>query len=262
MPQTLEVLFTPAEWRALAGQELSGTLCVVADVLRATSTFVTALAHGATAIVPVSDIRDALAWRARQPDALLAGERDGERIGAKQTGGVEFDLGNSPREFTPERVAGRRIVSTTTNGTGALQACRGAPQVWVGSWLNFSATAAAVVGRAGGPNPVERLLLVCAGTGEGAALEDTLWAGAMCDALAAALAGLELQDSAEIARAAYRSAATDIAAATRRARNARRLLARPHLRDDVAFCLQRDRFPILAGMDADGWVRRWNGAGG
>jgi 2-phosphosulfolactate phosphatase len=262
MPLTLEVLFTPSEWRALATQDLSGAWCVVGDVLRATSTFVTALAHGATAIVPVSEISDALSWRSRQPDVLLAGERNGERIGAEWSGGTEFDLGNSPREFTPERVAGRLIVSTTTNGTGALRACRGAAQVWVGSWLNFSATTAAVVRRASGSGAVARLIIVCAGTGETVALEDTLWAGALCDALAASLAGLELQDSGEIARAVYRTAAEDIATATRRARNARRLLARPHLRDDVAFCLQRDRFPILAGMDADGWVRRWDGAGG
>ena len=54
----------------------------------------------------------------------------GVRILAAQTGGVDFDLGNSPREFTPDKVRGRTIASTTTNGTRALRACA---QAWVRS---------------------------------------------------------------------------------------------------------------------------------
>ena len=114
----VEVLFTPAEFRVLPDCDLSGTTCVVFDVLRATSTIVTALAAGAAGVLPVEEISEALAWR-RRPDVLLAGERGGQRISAALTGGVEFDLGNSPREFTPERVAGKLIVSTTTNVTRA-----------------------------------------------------------------------------------------------------------------------------------------------
>ncbi|MCX8089816.1 MAG: 2-phosphosulfolactate phosphatase [Verrucomicrobiae bacterium] len=256
MNPTLEVLFSPAEWRALSAGDLTGTVCVVVDVLRASSAFVTALAHGAEAVVPVASIAEALEQRARRPDVLLAGEREGRRIGAALTGGVEFDLGNSPREFTSERVAGRLIVSTTTNGTGALRACAGASGVLVASWLNVSATVAELEGRFGGLAETARVLVVCAGTGEGAALEDTLLAGALAAALAVALPGLELLDSAEIARAAYAGAREDLVGTVRRARNARRLLAHPELRDDVAFCLQRDRFPIVAGLDAAGWVRR------
>lgn len=256
MNPTLEVLLTPAEWRALSADDLMGTTCVVVDVLRATSAFVTALAHGAEAVVPVASIAEALEWRAKRPDALLAGEREGTRIGAALTGGVEFDLGNSPREFTPERVAGRLIVSTTTNGTGALRACARAARVFIGSWLNFSATVSALMSALNHAPAPKRICVVCAGTGEGAALEDTLLAGALGEALAGAVAGLELEDSAEIARAAFAGVRDSLPAAVCRARNARRLLARPELRDDVAFCLQRDRFPIVAVLDAAGRVRR------
>lgn len=105
---SLEVLFTPAEFAALAECDLSETVCVVLDVLRATSTMITALAHGAQAIVPVLTIENALAYRRQHPDVLLAGERDGLRISAGLAGGVEFDLGNSPSEFTSERVRGVR----------------------------------------------------------------------------------------------------------------------------------------------------------
>jgi 2-phosphosulfolactate phosphatase len=81
---------------------------VVFDVLRATTSMLAALSHGAAQIFPVKEISEALALqRGLPPPALLAGERDGLRIRAAQTGGGDFDLGNSPREFTPERVAGR-----------------------------------------------------------------------------------------------------------------------------------------------------------
>ena len=122
--KSLEVILAPAELPGLAKRDLRDTICVVFDVLRATSTFVTALHHGAKAIVPVSEIAEALALRQQQPDVLLGGERDGVRIRAAQTGGIDFDLGNSPREYTPEKVRGKTIVSTTTNGTRALARLR------------------------------------------------------------------------------------------------------------------------------------------
>ena len=91
--------------------------------------------------IPVREISEALAIRQKQPDVLLGGERDGVKIRAAQTGGVDFDLGNSPREYTPEKVRGKTIVSTTTNGTRALRACAGAQTVLAASFLNLAATA-------------------------------------------------------------------------------------------------------------------------
>src|ERR1035438_3543930 len=128
----IETILTPAELPALARRDLRGTACVVFDVLRATSAFVTALRNGANAVIPAAEISEALAIPKNQPDVLLAGERDGVKIRAAQTGGTDFDLGNSPREFTPEIVHGRTIVSTTTNGTRALRACAGAQTVLAG----------------------------------------------------------------------------------------------------------------------------------
>src|ERR1700759_945366 len=104
MRASIEVLFAPAEFAALASRDLSQNVCVVFDIFRATSTIVTALANGAEAVIPVREIPDALAIRRDRPEVLLAGERDGLRIGAKLTGGIEFDLGNSPREFTTAKV--------------------------------------------------------------------------------------------------------------------------------------------------------------
>jgi 2-phosphosulfolactate phosphatase len=247
----IEVILTPAELPALAKSNLRETVCVVFDVLRATSTFVTALHGGAKAIIPVSEISEALAIRKKQPDVLLGGERDGVRIRATQTGGVDFDFGNSPREYTPEKVRGKTIVSTTTNGTRALRACAGAKIVLAASFLNLTATARFIQQL----RPV-KIVLVCAGTHENMADEDVLAAGALCEILAGRGSDAwEFSDSAEITRRAYAQAKADLATAVRTSENARRLLAIPELRDDVAFCLQHDICPLIARMESDGAIR-------
>lgn len=240
----IETLLTPAELPALARRDLRDTACVVFDVLRATSTFVAALHNGAQAIIPVSEIAEAVAIRQQRADVLLAGERYGVRIRAAQSGGVDFDFGNSPREFRPEKVRGKTIVSTTTNGTVALRACAGAKIVLAASFLNLAATA-----RFLNQLSPEEILLVCAGTGEGTALEDVLAAGAL-----AGLVDAEYTDATEIASRTFHSAKADLPAAIASSQNARRLLAIPELRADVAFCAQRDISKSVAVMGADGAI--------
>jgi len=247
----LEVLFTPADFEILPQRDLSKTCCVVFDVLRATSTMTAALWHGAEAILPVEEISDAIAASKGFDQALLAGERQGLRISAELTGGKPFDLGNSPREFTPGAVRGKTIVMTTTNGTRALRACRGAERILPASFLNLIATADAIRG-----NRAHSLLLVCSGTLEEAAYEDALGAGALCEALWSTFQESEISDSARIAREIFRNSRTDLLSAMKQSRNARRLLSHPDLRDDVAFCLQLDAFPLVAEMNRDGLVRR------
>ena len=254
--KTLEVLFTPADFASLKQRDLRHATCVVFDIFRATSAFVTALHHGAQEIIPVSEIAEALAVakaeseKRKAENILIAGERDGVKIRAAQTGGVDFDLGNSPREFTRERVSAKTIVATTTNGTRALRACAHAQTVLVGSFLNLQATANFV--RHAKP---ETLLLVCSGTGEEVALEDVLGAGALCDLLWNDFADAQVSDSSLMAREVFLQAQNNLPEAAGRSRNGRRLLSQPELRDDVAFCLQRDVFDFVAVM-REGRVKR------
>ena len=253
MTTNLEVLFTPAEFATLDRRDLSQTTCVVFDILRATTTMVTALANGAKAIIPVAEISEALAIRQRQPAVLLAGERDGLRIRAAQTGSTDFDLGNSPREFTPERVAGRTVVMTTTNGTRALRACAKARSVLIGSFLNLSATAKWIQ-RLEPPD----LLIVCSGTVDQSAYEDVLAAGAFCDGIWAGYSAGKVADSAQIARQIYQLAQNDLLGAMRLSRNGRRLSAIPELAGDVPICVQRDTTDLVAELSQEGVVRRTN----
>ena len=237
--KNVEVIGTPAEF----GQprDLRETVCVVFDVLRATSSIVTALANGTAGVLPVSEISEALVERKRHAGILLAGERGGVRIRGALTGGGDFDLGNSPREFTPEKVRGKTIVMTTTNGTRALRSCGGAKLVLVGSFLNLAATARRV--RELSP---ENLLLVGSGTGEAEALEDTLAAGALVAELEAAVS-----PSAQRALEIFRKSRT-LPEAMDDSVNGRRLLSNPDLREDVAFCLRRDVWDLTAVLDRHG----------
>ncbi len=128
----LDLVYHPRE---LEGRDLSGTCCVVLDVLRATTTMANALANGAAEIRVFAELEEAREAHARfDGPKLLAGER-----GCLPPEG--FDLGNSPGAFGRDRVEGRTIFMSTTNGTRAIHACRSARHTLVGALLNASATA-------------------------------------------------------------------------------------------------------------------------
>jgi 2-phosphosulfolactate phosphatase len=243
----LKTTFTPAEFEVLARTDLSQTTCVVFDILRATSSMITALANGAKQILPVASIDEALAAKAKYPDALLCGERDGLRITAAQTGGTEFALGNSPREYTADVVTGKTLITTTTNGTRALHACVNAEHTLVASFLNLTATTDYL--RTAKPS---QLVIVCGGTYEEAALEDTLAAGAIAESVWDLFD--ECDDASQAARLLFASAPLE--ETLPQAKNAQRLLSLPDLAEDVEHCLQSDRYPFTATVAANGMIRR------
>ena len=242
MSTSIEATFTPADFNALAARDLGETTCVVFDILRATTSMNTALANGAEAVIPVATIEDAVAIRAKRPEVLLAGEREGLRILAAVSGGTDFDLGNSPREYTAEVVAGRTIVSTTTNGTRALRACAGAQNVLIASFQNLRSVANWIEA-----NAVQKLILVCAGTEEEAA--------ALVEMVGPLFFTGHMSDSAEMARQTYRHVQRDLHSAMQYSRNGRRLMGMPDLAEDVRFCVQRETLTLVAAMDADGTIR-------
>jgi 2-phosphosulfolactate phosphatase len=151
---------------------LAGGLTVVIDVLRATTTLVHALAAGCCSVRPCVEVDEArsLADSMRAGRVLLAGERNGLPIDG-------FDLGNSPRRFTPRVCHGMTLVFTTTNGTRALGRCTGAARTLVAAFVNYSAVCEQLRHER---RPVS---IVCAGTDGDVTLEDTLLAGALVDFL-------------------------------------------------------------------------------
>lgn len=168
-------------------EQLAGGLAVVIDVLRATTTIVHALAAGCTAVRPCAEVEEAkaLAGQMRAGRVLLAGERGGRPLPG-------FDLGNSPKDFTPKVCKGRTLVLTTTNGTRALLRAAAADRVLVAGFVNYSAVCEQL--RAD-PRPLH---ILCAGNGGAVTLEDTLLAGALVDFLCDVVE-VQLNDGARLA---------------------------------------------------------------
>jgi 2-phosphosulfolactate phosphatase len=194
---------------------VAGGIAVVIDVLRASTTMVTALEDGAAAVWPVAAVDDARRLAERLgPAAVLGGERGGERIRG-------FDLGNSPLEYTRDRIGGRDVVITTTNGTAAIAACAAAAETLVGAIVNRQAVAQAIrrlaMRGAVSPTPTDRVAegsrfdvhLVCAGTDGEVSAEDVLGAGAILEAALAAAPADDhaLDHAAAAALAAFRQVA-------------------------------------------------------
>src|SRR5260370_38837991 len=113
---------------------LAGGVAVVVDVLRASTTIIHALAAGCSAVRPCAEVEEAreLAGTMRAGRVVLAGERGGVPLPG-------FDLGNSPREFTPRICRNATLVLTTTNGTRALLRAAEAERVLVAGFVNYSA---------------------------------------------------------------------------------------------------------------------------
>jgi len=176
----------------LAQNEIPPSTVVVIDVLRATSTMITALEAGAAYIIPCAKIADAFSAHIHHSNSLLSGERKGLIIEG-------FDLGNSPMEFTTDKVAGKTIVSCTTNGTAAIcaAALKGAKELLLGSTINAEALASYLVA-----DNTPRLAIVCAGTANRASLDDIFAAGVLINNLQQALP-LSLDDGSELALLTY-----------------------------------------------------------
>ncbi len=151
--------------------ELAGSTVIVIDMLRASSTICYALAAGAKCVVPLLEIEETLqlAEQLGREYVVLGGERGGKIID-------DFDLGNSPSEYKPERVKGRMVLFTTTNGTRALAHAREAEHVLIGAAVNRETIADAV-------KDAPRVDILCAGTDGEITGEDILAAGAIVDNL-------------------------------------------------------------------------------
>lgn len=148
----------------------TGGIAVVIDVLRASTTIVTALEHGSSGIRTTTSISSAIVEANRcHPRALLGGEREGVLIEG-------FDLGNSPSEYSRLAVENRSIVMTTTNGTAALDHCQQSAEVFLGAMINRRAVANTVELLSQRMEPFD-VHLVCAGTDGEPSDEDELTAG-------------------------------------------------------------------------------------
>lgn len=230
----LDVFLTPGE---VVPADIADRAVVVIDVLRASTTIVQALSAGARSVYPVGSIEDALrlANTLGRDEVLLTGERRCLPIEG-------FDLGNSPADFTAERVAGKMLVMSTTNGTLAMSATAGAARVLVGAFPNLSAVVAELV------RGLHEPVMLCAGREKHFGLEDAVYAGRVAQGLRDALPELhwELNDGAQAA-VALAERYTDLEALFRVSAAGQGIIA-AGLEPDLAFCAQvdvLDAVPVL-----------------
>ncbi|HUE95647.1 MAG TPA: 2-phosphosulfolactate phosphatase [Longimicrobiaceae bacterium] len=226
----LDVILTPGETTPAA---LAGRTVVVLDILRATSTIVQALSAGAKAVFPVASIEEALrlANTFGRDEVLLTGERRCLPIEG-------FDLGNSPREFTRSRVAGKTLVMTTTNGTAAMALTVNSARVYIGSLLNMGAIVDELAAQEAEP------LLLCAGRERAFALEDAVCAGVFADRLMEARPGKwSLNDGAHAALVLAKKFGTGESVFELAAGGVGIIEA--GLTEDLAFCAQVDTHDVL-----------------
>jgi 2-phosphosulfolactate phosphatase len=167
---------------------------VVIDAIRATTSISTALAAGAARVIPVQTPADALERAKALPEALACGERNGLPPDG-------FDLGNSPREYSRERVAGRTLVFTTSNGTAAMARAARGRALRLACFRNLGAVARAVAGAVERGDEPPGIGIVCAGRQGRVSMDDAWCAGHLVDRLVRVLPEIRLADGARAARA-------------------------------------------------------------
>ena len=227
--QKLETCFSPALYNT---DDHSGDIVVVIDVLRASSAICTAFKNGAEKIIPVKDVATAREYKSK--GYLVAAERDGYVL--------DFaDFGNSPFNFTEEKVKGKTIVYSTTNGTGIIEMSSSAYRIIIGSFLNLTSVGRFLI------EQQNDVLLFCAGWKNRFNLEDTLCAGAISEILMKSGHFNTICDSTLAAMDLWTAAKGNISEYLEKAAQRSRLREKG-LDDCISYCLTADltdKIPVI-----------------
>jgi len=227
--RNLETCFAPGLFNP---EEHVNSIVVIIDILRASSAICTAFANGAVSILPVADAAEAMEYKSK--GYLVAAERDGFVL--------DFaDFGNSPFNFTRERVEGKTIVYSTTNGTGIINQASSAYLIVIGSFLNLTALTDWII-------KMERdVLLFCAGWKNRFNLEDSVCAGAIAERMMETGLFTTICDSTLAAMDLWSHASNDLPAYIDKTAQRSRLRDK-NLDDCIGFCLTIDftnKIPIM-----------------
>jgi 2-phosphosulfolactate phosphatase len=242
----ISVYSTPHE---LNDDDLRGCTAVVIDVLRTSSTIITALANGAREVIPAGTPAEVgeLVSRAGRAGSLMGGERDGRQIEG-------FDLGNSPPEYVRAEVAGKAIFFSSTNGTPALLRVKSASHAVVGSFNNLTAVLGYLL------DGMQDTAILCCGRSGKFSLEDFICAGSMVVGLKNRLGNAIVKNDAAIAAAdLYRRNMNLIGDVMRRSTHGKKLIEIGYERD-LSYCAQIDSHDILP-LYIEGKIRGFNADG-
>ena len=206
---------------------VKGSIVVVIDVLRATTSMCVAFGYGASEIIPVKTIEECKAYKDK--GYLIAGERDGKKIEG-------FDMGNSPFSFMGEHIRNAKIAMTTTNGTKCIHASKHAHQIIIGSFVNMSSVINYL------KNQQRDVILLASGWKDKMNLEDTAFGGAV--ALELENDFIPAEDSTRIAMTLYEAMLKDKRFFIKNATQYEQIVGL-NIVEDVKYCLRRDLHHVL-----------------
>lgn len=223
----IEVCFSPALYPYYA-EGSNGHIAIVVDIFRATTTMCAALNNGAKAIIPVASIEEAEAYKAK--GYLVGAERNVKRC--------DFaDFGNSPFDYTTDKVEGKEVVFTTTNGTQAINIAENAEQLLIGAFSNISYVAEYCL------QQQKDIIILCSGWNNRFNIEDTLYGGALAERLINK-GYTAASDAATVALAMWDKAKLDLRGYINKSEHIKRLEAN-NLQDSVDYCLTEDTVNIV-----------------
>ncbi|MCA0445242.1 MAG: 2-phosphosulfolactate phosphatase [Bacteroidetes bacterium] len=225
-----------------------GKTVIVIDVLRASTTLCAAIYSGAKEIIPVATVDNAMkiATNLFSGQYLLGGERAGKMIAG-------FDLGNSPSEYSVEKVGKKSIVFATTNGTVAIHRTRYSDKTLIAGFVNLSAILEHFA-----KNPVSELHILCAGKENEFCIEDSLCAGALISGLKSQNPESEfsLSDAARASLMVWESKKINLEEELRNSDHGK-VLIELGLDADIVDCATIDKYPVVPVLKDSSTLKAW-----
>lgn len=241
-PREIEVCFSPQLIQFVGIRDELAV--VVVDILRATTSIISAISNGASGVIPVSDLEKAKDYK--KQGYMVAAERDGKIL--------DFaDFGNSAFEFQNGTIAGKTLVFSTTNGTVAIELANRIGEVALGGFSNLTSLASWLVERD------KNVLILCSGWKNAFCLEDTIFAGALTEKLLE-MGNFQLNcDSARASADLWQTAQKDVMTYIEKAAHRKRL-RQLGVDDVLAFSFQKDTTDVVPVLK-DGKIGRAEGNG-
>jgi 2-phosphosulfolactate phosphatase len=241
----IDLLFTPSGTSELFFRD---KVVVVIDVLRAGTSIITALNSGAREVIPVASVENAvkISGSLFGDVVLRCGEREGKIIPG-------FNLGNSPREYTPEAVHNKSLIFTSTNGSLAMVKAKFARQIVIASFVNLSVVVDHLV------KQNEDFIIMCAGQDHNFCLEDVVCGGMIIQEIEKRKVKTKLTDSALATRIIGKSFARSILKMMRESDHGRYLISIGY-GEDLKVCSDIDTIPLLPVV-SNGVIKRISAGG-
>ena len=225
----IDVAFVPEE---VHPSEITDKSVLIVDILRATSTITTAIANGASYLIPVNTPKEAFElYEQHDRNAILGGEVGGKRISG-------FDLGNSASEYLPSVIEGKPIIMRTTNGTRTINICKHALNLVIGSFFNKTSCCRYLLELGCD------ILIVCSGEEGHFGIEDAVFAGACVHIFHQQMPNIEKTDPALACEMMYQQCKSDILGLLCKSEHGKSLID-IGLGDDLILCAKEDTTTVV-----------------